>query len=72
MRLVKAKDEHKQLATFIKGGWHIELHNIGYLEQIEAPVEYFEMVRDLQKKVIDLSVKPKDLKQFCFQLSTEL
>ncbi len=61
-----------EIAKYRKKSLDQIIRYIGYLEQIQAPVEYFEMVRDLQKKVIDLSVKPKDLKQFCFQLPPEL
>ena len=61
-----------EIAKYRKKSLDQIIRYIRYLEQIQATVEYFEMVRDLQKKVIDLSVKPKDLKQFCFQLSTEL
>ena len=57
-----------EIAKYRKKSLDQIIRYIGYLEQIQAPVEYFEIVRDLQKKVIDLSVKPKDLKQFCFQL----
>ena len=61
-----------EIAKYRKKSLDQIIRYIGYLEQIQAPVEYFEMVRDLQKKVVDLSVKPKDLKQICFRLSTEL
>ena len=61
-----------EIAKYRKKSLDQIIRYIGYLKQIQAPVEYFEMVRDLQKKVVDLSVKPKDLKQICFRLSTEL
>lgn len=61
-----------EIAKYRKKSLDQIIRYIGYLEQIQAPVEYFEMVRDLQKKVVDLSVKPKDLKQICFRLLTEL
>lgn len=57
-----------EIAKYRKKSLDQIIRYIGYLKQIQAPVEYFEMVRDLQKKVVDLSVKPKDLKQICFQL----
>lgn len=40
----------------------------GYLEQIHAPVEYWEQVKALQSSVTNLTVKKKDLKQFRFRL----
>lgn len=58
-----------EIAKYRKKSLDQIIRYIGYLEQIQAPVEYFEMVRDLQKKVVDLSVKPKDLKQICFRLA---
>ena len=47
------------------------LRYIGYLEQIHAPVEYLEQVKDLQKSIVDLTTKTKDLKQFRFRLATD-
>ena len=44
---------------------------IGYLEQIHAPAEYLEQVKDLQKSIVDLTTKTKDLKQFRFHLATD-
>ena len=41
---------------------------MGYLEQVHAPVEYLEQVKDLQKSVADLTTKAKDLKPFRFRL----
>ena len=41
---------------------------IGYLEQIHAPAEYLEQVKDLQKSVAELTTKAKDLKPFRFRL----
>ena len=55
-----------EIAKYRKKSLDQIIRYIGYLEQIQAPVEYFEMVRDLQKKVVDLSVKPKDLKQISY------
>ena len=40
---------------------------IGYLEKIHAPMDYLGLVQKLQKSVADLTVKAKDLKQFCFR-----
>lgn len=40
----------------------------GYLEQIQAPAEYWEQVKALQKSVSELTIKTKDLKLFRFRL----
>ena len=40
----------------------------GYLEQIQAPAEYWEQVKALQKSVSELTIKTKDLKPFRFRL----
>ena len=40
----------------------------GYLEQIQAPAEYWEQVKALQKSVSELTIKTTDLKLFRFRL----
>lgn len=40
----------------------------GYLEQIQAPAEYWEQIKALQKSVSELTIKAKDLKPFRFRL----
>ena len=40
----------------------------GYLEQIQAPAEYWEQVKALKKSVSELTIKTTDLKLFRFRL----
>lgn len=54
------KEEHGALDQIIR--------YTGYLEQIHAPAEYWEQVKDLQMSVSDLTIKTKDLKPFRFRL----
>jgi len=57
-----------EIAKYRKRALDQIIRYIGYLEQIHAPAEYLEQVKDLQKSVSDLTIKTKDLKPFRFRL----
>ena len=60
-----------EIAKYRKRALDQIIRYIGYLERINAPAEYLEQVKDLQKNVADLTTKAKDLKQFRFRLPAE-
>lgn len=57
-----------EIAKYRKRALDQIIRYMGYLEQVHAPVEYLEQVKDLQKSVADLTTKAKDLKPFRFRL----
>lgn len=57
-----------EIAKYRKRALDQIIRYIGYLEQVHAPAEYLEQVKDLQKSVADLTTKAKDLKPFRFRL----
>lgn len=57
-----------EIAKYRKRALDRTIRYMTYLERINAPSEYIELVQELQEKIINLNVKKSNLKKFKFKL----
>ncbi len=64
----RSYDRLAEIAKYRRRALDKIIRYMTYLERINAPLEYKELVQELQENVIDLNVKKSDLNKFKYKL----